>query len=220
MRSLPVLALAVAAALAPAALAQQQKAPTVTGAIVTEPGKGKAVAVVEATATVTAVKKETREVTLKMPKGDTQTLQAGEEVRNFDQIKVGDSLKVKYVEALTLELKKGGKAVLGRTESGAMDRAPAGQKPGAVARREVKVVANVVAVDEPTMKVSVKTAQGETYILPLRDPAQVKLVKVGDQVEATYTEGLAVMMEPAAAEPAKPAAAPKKDAAKKDAAKK
>ena len=218
MRSLPVLALAVAAALAPAALAQQQKAPTVTGAIVTEPGKGTAVAVVEATATVTAIKKETREVTLKMPKGDTQTIQAGDEVRNFDQIKVGDTLKVKYAEALTLELKKGGKAVLGSTTGGSLDRAKAGQKPGGVARREVKVVADVVAVDEATMKVSVKNAQGETYILPLRDPAQVKLVKVGDQVEATYSEGLAVSMEPAAAEPAK--AAPKKEAPKKDAPKK
>jgi hypothetical protein len=220
MRSLPALALAlaVAAALAPPAVAQQQKAPTVTGAIVTEPGRGTAAAVVEATATVTAVKKDTREVTLKMPKGDLQTIQVGEEVRNFDQVKVGDTLKVKYAEALTLELKKGGKAVLGATGGGSLDRSRAGQKPGGVVRREVKVVADVVAVDEATMKVSVKNAQGETYILPLRDPAQVRLVKVGDQVEATYSEGLALSMEPAAAAPAK--AAPKKDSAKKDAAKK
>src|SRR5205085_5724826 len=145
--------------------------------------------------------------------GDLRTIQAGDEVRNFDQIKVGDTLKVKYTEALTLELKKGGKAVLGSTTGGSLDRSKAGQKPGGVARREVKVVADVVAVDEATMKVSVKNAQGETYILPLRDPAQVKLIKVGDQVEATYSEGLAVSMEPAAAAPAK--APPKKDAPKK-----
>jgi len=219
MHSLKILAVAIAAAAAPLAYGQAQS-PSGSAIVGTAPGKGLAMQHVKATATVEATDPAKRTVTLKNARGEVRTITAGPEVRNFDQIKVGDTLKVKYVEALTLELKKGGKAVLGRTESGAVDRAPAGHKPGAVARREVKVVANVVAMDEATMKVSVKTAQGETYILPLRDPAQVKLVKVGDQVEATYTEGLAVMMEPAAAEPAKPAAAPKKDAAKKDAAKK
>jgi hypothetical protein len=214
MRAISVVALAVAAAFPLAAAAQQQqKAPTVAGAITTEPGKGRAVAVVEASAVVTAVNKATREVTLKGPKGHLETVQAGEEVRNFDQIKVGDTLKVKYVEALTVELKKGGKAVVGRTDSGALDRSQPGQKPGGVARREVKVVANVVAVDEATMKVSVKNDKGEVFDLNLRDPAQVKLVKVGDQVEATYNEALALAMEPAVA-------TAKKEPAKKEPAKK
>jgi hypothetical protein len=31
----------------------------------------------------------------------------------------------------------------------------------------------------------------------LRDPEQIKLVKVGDQVEATYQEAMAVSVEPA-----------------------
>jgi len=214
MRALTVLAIAVAAALPAAALAQQQKSPTVAGAVATEPGKGKAVAVVEASATVTAVDKATREVTLKMPSGHLEKVQAGEEVRNFDQIKVGDTLKIKYIESLALELKKGGKEVVGRKETGALDRSQPGQKPGGVVRREVTVVANVVAVDEAKMKVSVKNDKGEVYDFNLKDPAQVKLVKVGDQVQATYTEGLAVSMEPAHEAPkahdAKPAAPAKK----------
>jgi hypothetical protein len=214
MRAISVVALAVAAAFPLAAAAQQQqKVPTVAGAITTEPGKGRAVAVVEASAIVTAVNKATREVTLKGPKGQLETVQAGEEVRNFDQIKVGDTIKVKYVEALTVELKKGGKAVVGRTDTGALDRSQPGQKPGGVARREVKVVANVVAVDEATMRVSVKNDKGEVFDLNLRDPAQVKLVKVGDQVEATYNEALALSMEPAME-------AAKKEPAKKEPAKK
>ena len=203
MRALPILALAVAAAFPLATSAQQPKSPTAVGAIVTEPGKGKAVAVVEMQATVTAVNKATREVTLKGPKGNTETVQAGEEVRNFDQIKVGDTLKVKYIEALTLELKKGGKAVVGRTESGALDRSKPGQKPGGVAAREIKVVVNVVSVDEAKMQVLVKNDKGETFDLNLRDPAQVKLVKAGDQVEVTYNEAFAVAMEPEAKAPAK-----------------
>jgi hypothetical protein len=52
-------------------------------------------------------------VKLKMPKGDVRSVAVGDDVRNFDQIKVGDTVTVEYVEALTLELKKDGKAVVG-----------------------------------------------------------------------------------------------------------
>jgi Cu/Ag efflux protein CusF len=200
MRSLKILAIAIAAALPLASVAQKQ--PEVSGAVATAPGKAKAVAAVTANATVDKIDAATRTVTLKLPSGDTRTVVAGDEVRNFDQIKVGDKLKVKYVEALTLELKKDGKAVVGRTETGALDRSKPGEKPGGVARREITVVADVINVDEKAKKVTVKGAKGQMD-LNIRDPEQLKLIKKGDQIQATYTEALAIAMEPAAAEPAK-----------------
>ena len=36
-------------------------------------------------------------------------------MRNFDQIKAGDTVNVKYAEALSIELKKGGKATVTTT---------------------------------------------------------------------------------------------------------
>jgi hypothetical protein len=36
------------------------------------------------------------------------TVTAGPEVKNFDKLKVGDQVDLQYIEALTLELKKGG----------------------------------------------------------------------------------------------------------------
>jgi Cu/Ag efflux protein CusF len=200
MRSLKILAIAIAAALPLASVAQKQ--PEVSGAVATAPGKAKAVAAVTANATVDKVDAATRTVTLKLPSGDMRTVVAGDEVRNFDQIKVGDKLKVKYIEALTLELKKDGKAVVGRTETGALDRSKPGEKPGGVARREITVVADVINVDEKAKKVTVKGAKGQMD-LNIRDPEQLKLIKKGDQIQATYTEALAIAMEPAAAEPAK-----------------
>ena len=200
MSAMKILAIAIAAALPLASVAQ--KNPEVSGAVATAPGKAKAVAAVTANATVDKIDAATRTVTLKLPSGEMRTLVAGDEVRNFDQIKVGDKLKVKYVEALTLELKKDGKAVVGRTETGALDRSAPGQKPGGVARREITVVADVINVDEKAKKVTVKGAKGQMD-LNVRDPEQLKLIKKGDQVQATYTEALAIAMEPAAAEPAK-----------------
>lgn len=194
MRPVAILAIAVAAALSPVASAEQ---PMVAGAIGTAPGKGAAMQVVQASATVESVDPATRTVTLKLPRGETRSFVAGDEVRNFEQIKAGDKLNVKYLEAFTIELKKEGKAVVGRTESGSLERAAPGEKPGGIAKREVKAVADVVDVDENKMIVSVKNDKGEIVDLHLKDPEQVKLVKKGDQVEATYTEALAISLEPA-----------------------
>jgi len=201
MSAIKILAIAVAAALPLASVAQKQ--PEVSGAVATAPGQAKAVAAVTAEATVDKIDAATRTVSLKLPSGEMRTVVAGDEVRNFDQIKVGDKLKVKYVEALTLELKKDGKAVVGRTETGALDRSKPGAKPGGVARREITVVADVINVDEKAKKVTVKGAKGQMD-LNIRDPEQLKLIKKGDQIQATYTEAVAVSLKPA------PAAAPKK----------
>jgi hypothetical protein len=199
-----VLALALAAALPLASIAQ--KKPEVAGAVSTAPGQAGAVAAVTAQGVIEAVDPKTREVKIKLANGETRTIVASEEVRNFDQIKVGDKLNVKYMEGATIELKKGGKAVVARTESSSMERAKPGEKPGGVAKREVKLVADVVAVDEKAKKVSVKNDKGEVIPVDVRDPEQLKLIKKGDQVEVTYVQAVAISLEPGA--PA--AAAPKK----------
>src|SRR6185503_4389717 len=155
MRKLSILAIAVAAAVAPYALAQ----PQVGGAVAVAPGKAAAAQTVKATATVESVDKATRTVTLKLANGTTRSIVAGDEVKNFDQIKAGDKVTVQYAEALTLELKKDGKAVVGRTESSGMTRAAAGEKPGGVAMREVTAVADVVNVDPAKKLVQVKNKE-------------------------------------------------------------
>jgi len=205
MRSLTILALIATAFISPLALAQK---PEVTGAVGTAPGKGAAVAVVSATATVEAIDAKTRAITLKMPNGNSRTVIAGEEVRNFDKIKVGDKVNMKYAEAMTLELKKEGKAVVGRTQTTSLERAKPGDTPAAIAKRETTATVDVVNVDAQKKVVSVKTAKGEIIDLPIQDPEQLKLIKKGDQVQATYTEALALSLEPAAAPVSAPA--PKK----------
>jgi hypothetical protein len=200
MRALTVIALAAALA-APAALAQKNA--DLSGAVATGPGQAKAVVLVTANAKVESVDAATRSVTLKLKDGKTRTIVAGDEVRNFDQIKPGDTVKAKYVESLDIQLKKDGKSILGRKETSKMDRSQPGAKPGGVAVREITVVTEVTKVDAAKHLVQVKNAQGEQFDLDVRDPEQLKLVKKGDQVEATYTQALAVALEPSAPAPAK-----------------
>lgn len=163
---------------------------------------------VEARATVTAIDPSTRMVTLKTQDGQTVDIEAGPAVKNFDQIKVGDQVVASYVEALTLELKKGGGAIRQRIEREDAVAAKPGEKPGVAAGRRITAIADVIALDPKKQTVRLR---GPRRIVDLKvsDPNQFALVKVGDQVEVTFTEAMALSVEPMAAR-AVPKAAPKK----------
>ena len=201
-KHLTAIALAVAVIGVPAySLAQS------AGAVLAkEPGKVAMAEAVRLSASVQAIDKDKRLVTLKRKDGSTFVVNAGPEVKNFDQIKVGDEVVLRYVEALTLELKKGSGAIRERVEREAGAVAQPGEKPGAAVGRQVTVVANVVAKDAKRQTIRLRGVE-RTIDLKVPDAKQFKLVKVGDQVEATFTEAVALSVEPAA--PAKPAA-PKK----------
>jgi hypothetical protein len=177
------------------AVAQQPAAEGV-GAVVTAPGSAAAAEVVTVSASVESIDKEKRLVILKRPEGNVFAVAAGPEVRNFDQIKVGDQVIVSHYEAISLELKKGGSGIPERVETETAGRAAPGERPGAGVARQVTVVANVVSVDEKKQTVRLRGPEHTVVDLKVRDPNQLKLVKVGDQVEATYTEATAISVEP------------------------
>ena len=166
------------------------------------PGKAAAMNVVVVKGKVEAIDAATRTVTVRGPQGNTVEIPAGPEVKNFDRIRVGDIVALRYVEALALELKKGGAGVRERTETTAQDRAKPGEMPAVAAGREVKVTADVTAIDAKKQLVTLRGPQ-RTVDVKVRDPEKLKAVKVGDQVEVTYTEAVALSVEPAAPAPAK-----------------
>jgi len=182
----------VAATLAWPAMAQ-------TGGVIagSVPGKAGVADTVKMTATITAIDKATRDITLKGPQGKEVVLTAGPDVKNFDLMKVGDQVTAQYVEALTLELKKGGGLVVARTEKDAADGAKPGEKPAGAVGRQVTIVADVVDVNAAKQSITLRGPQ-RTVELLIRDPAQFKLVAKGDQVEAQYTQAFAIAVEPAA----------------------
>ncbi len=194
-RSIILLGTALLGTTAVTALAQQQPAVKSAEMVSSAPGTGTITNAVSISASVEAIDKAQRTVTLKGPKGNVKTVTVGPDVRNFDQIKVGDMVVVRYLESLTLTLKKDGKEVVSKSEATDAARAKAGEKPGAIAGRQVEVTANVIAVDAASQTVMLKGPQ-RTVDLRIADPKQFALVKVGDQVQATYTEALALSVEP------------------------
>ena len=190
--------LSAAAAFA-VALAFSQPSLAQSGAAVV--GKGPGVAAVaekvNITATITAIDAATRTVSLKGPKGNETSVVAGPEVKNFAQLKVGDAVDLTVVEALTLELRKGGGKPVAWTVKEGAERAKAGQAPAGVVGRQISVVGDVLAVDAATGTVTVRGPQ-RTVELKVQDPAQLKLIAKGDQIEATFTEAVALAVTPAA----------------------
>lgn len=185
--------------LAVVALAAAPSVHAQSGAVVAGSGPGAVAAAqtIKVTATITAIDKATRDVTLKGPQGDIAVVTAGPEVKNFDQLKVGDRVDLQYVEALAIELRKGGGLVVGRTSSADGARAKPGAAPGGAVGREVTIVADVVAVDPAHQAVTLR-GPNRTVTLRIADPEQFKRIAKGDQVEAKYVQAIAIAVAPAA----------------------
>lgn len=141
---------------------------------------------------IKAVDKKTRSVIIVGATGNEIHMALGEEVKNFDQIHVGDLVTLTYIEALVLELRKvEAKGLRERVESEQAVRAKPGEKPAGAIERTVRVVADVVAVNPKAKTVTLRGPK-RTVELAVNDPARFKEIKVGDQVEATYTEAVAL----------------------------
>lgn len=144
-------------------------------------------------ATVVAIDPATRTVTLKDRNGRVEELEAGAEVQNFDQLKVGDVVTTEYREARSLSLTKtnGPRSASERQIS---QPAASGTKPGGTISREVTVVGDVVAVDAKGDHVTIKGPQGTVDVLV--DPEQLKNIRKGDQVKILHTEAVAISVTP------------------------
>lgn len=153
------------------------------------PSAGAVAKVASITAKVEALDRTARTLTLHGHRGAAFTFAAGPEVRGFDQTRVGDFVVVRYLEAVLVEMKKGGSGVRERVETS-----------GEGGVRRVTVAAEVVAKDPARRTV---TLRGPKQTVALRAPSaeQFKLVQVGDRVEATYTEPAAISIELAVPRP-------------------
>ncbi|MCK7490697.1 MAG: hypothetical protein MZW92_02130 [Comamonadaceae bacterium] len=152
------------------------------------------------------IDKATRTVTLKGPKGKVVDVVAGDEVKNFDQIKVGDCRRRALRRGAHARAEEDqGRCRRRRRCARRRRRRKPGEKPAVAGARQVTAIADVTAVDPKKSTITLKGPQGKVVTLDVQNPDQFKVVKKGDQVEVTYTEALALSVE----------AAPKPAAAKK-----
>lgn len=162
------------------------------GVVVAEkaPGAGAISEAVQLQGKVKSIDKKARQVVVGA-NGYEVVFTLGEEARNFNQIKVGDLVTLTYTQALALELRKTAPDGVKRVDSENAARTKAGEKPGVAVEKTVHVMASVVAVNPKAQTITLRGPK-RTVELYINDPAQLQNVKVGDFVEATYVEAVAL----------------------------
>jgi hypothetical protein len=154
---------------------------------------------VKMTATVKAVDYDSRLITLQGPEGKAMTVEASPEVKRLKEIKAGDMVVINYTQAIAAELKKAGSAS-GVAVKEDVKRSKASEKPGVSGQREVKATVTIDAVDLKNNIVTFTGPQGNVNIVAVKRPQMrefLKTLKVGDKVDVTFTEAVAVSVEPA-----------------------
>ncbi len=146
--------------------------------------------------TVTEIKKETREITLKGPDGELVTLTAGDAVERFDEIAVGDVITFEYYTYMKAEFRKPTKEELAEplmvlAEGG---KAPEGMDPAAVVGAVVKAVVTVEILNRPNMLATVRGPRGNYMTIEMEDEALIQKLHIGQVVILTYAEAIAISL--------------------------
>jgi len=160
-------------------------------------GQGKSVSSqVQATVTVIAIDQKTRMVTLKTADGKELTTKVSPEVKNLNQVNVGDVVNITYTVAIAVRLNPANAAPSGAA-TGVATATP-GEKPAAAAGNMVTINAKVEAIDLKANTVTFKGPKGNLRTVAVQDPVyqeKLKKLKVGDVVEITYAEALTINVE-------------------------
>jgi Cu/Ag efflux protein CusF len=156
-------------------------------------------AVVRVRGTVSAVDKENKTITLKGPRGRTITLDVQDPTK-LDAVKVGDPVVGSYLEAVSVQLRPAGSTVPSATATETRAGSKPGDNPAGVIRREITVTGKIMGIDTKGQRVTLEGPRGGQETIKVKDPKHLQGVKVGDLVEITYLQALAVALDKPKAE--------------------
>lgn len=143
-------------------------------------------------ATVESIDYDTREVSLKGPKGNVITIEVDERVKNLPQVAVGDTVTVDYVEAVTIQVFSKEELEAGTVALAVEGSAEPGEKPAGVSVEEMTVITTISAIDKEQQLVTLEDENGKTKTVKARNPENLEKVTVGDKVMISYTTALGI----------------------------
>jgi hypothetical protein len=157
----------------------------------------------EASAIVEAIDVDTRMIMLNADDGSQFALLVPPEVRNLAQVKVGDRVVTRYTESLGAELRRRGDGS-GETDAPTVSttavRAASGSMPSGTTSTQTRQTVRITNIDLKNHVVTFYGSDGLARVLPVRSPQAQEFIaklKVGDEVELTFTEATAMSVEPA-----------------------
>jgi hypothetical protein len=141
--------------------------------------------------TVQAINPEDRTVVLLHGDGSTSVYKCGPDVRNFNQIKVGDQVTATVAESVALVLTRDGMPPAAGTAS-VMVRAPLGDKPAARMVDTTAFTAKVVGIDATNRTVTLETPSGPNQTIEAGPGVDLAAVSIGDTVGVKITKAIAI----------------------------
>jgi hypothetical protein len=156
-------------------------------------GLGDGVAI---TAEVVGIDRVDRTLMLLGPEGNIVELEVSHAARNFDQLEVGDQVKVEYYESVALYLGARGQKLEIFAGLVPMQSAKEDDNSSDTVVEAVDVSTTVQAIDRTKRTVTLKGPDGKSVTIQV-DPSvnTFETLKVGDAVYARYTEATAISVE-------------------------
>ena len=157
------------------------------------PGGSAAGQLITASAKVNKVDVAKRELTLQSDDGKPFTINVPESVTRLDNVKPGDQVHISFYESVAVSLQKPGEAMVGEQKRTFNERA-AGNLPGGVMGQQVTTTAKITQIDPAKGELSIETPTGKADTIQATDPqlrAELKKLKVGDEIRARYTQAMA-----------------------------
>ncbi len=147
-------------------------------------------------AKVSAIDRLSRRITLTGDDGSKGAFTAPAEMRNFDQLKVGDRVNATIAERLVIFVRSSGEDP-SLTHASALATAPRGAKPGALAAEAYELIATVKSIDPATRQATLAFVDGSTETVTARQDVDLSKYKPGDSVVIRVTAVLKVVAEAA-----------------------
>ena len=149
----------------------------------------------EVQASVSAINRGKRTFTLKDDQGNTRTLQAPPEMRNFDQLKVGDRVRAIVALERLVYLREPGQES-GGGAAGLLATGQPGSKPGMLAADTVEITATVKSLDTARRTATLQFADGSQHTVNVRPDVVMKQEYVGRQLVMRVTSAIAISVQP------------------------
>lgn len=153
----------------------------------------------EAVGVVERVDARTRRVTIRTPNEGRVTLVAGPEVQNFAQIRRGNRVRLRYEEAVAVQMTPRGTNLPAEASVGAA-RAEPGQRPAGAVVTTVRDTVTVNSVDAANNMVTFTSSRGVRRTVAVRSPemqAFIRTLRPGNRVNVAISEATAISVEPA-----------------------
>lgn len=149
----------------------------------------------EVSATVTSVDPKTREINLQTQQGEAVTLTATPEMRNFDQIKPGDTAVLQMFGSVAVRVADG-TTPEGRETFALLGRAPEGERPGAVMGQVTTATVRFVGYNPSTFEAEIIGPDGDRMIVPVQPGMRAFAAArtPGERVEVTISDAVAMFV--------------------------